>query len=95
MRVTSSGVQIRGGFAVCGSPVVQIRGGFAVYVLSACRLPPPQIHRSLHRLLLEYKDARRGPTVVFLQSPLTPHVMAQGVPALEEFPNVHIPALER
>ena len=54
-----------------------------------------QTYRYLHHLLVEYKDARRGPTVVFLQSPLTPQLMAQQLPALDDFPNVHIPALER
>ena len=55
----------------------------------------PQIHRFLHRLLLEYRDAKRGPTVVFLHSPLTPQLLAKGVPALDDFPSVHKLAPER
>ena len=53
------------------------------------------MHRALHRLLVEYKDSKRGPTVVLLRSPLEAHVLAKGVPSLEEFPMVHTPTQER
>ena len=53
------------------------------------------MHRSIHRLLLEYKDARRGPTVILFQSHQRSEVMVKGVPSLEEFPIVHVPAQER
>jgi hypothetical protein len=44
---------------------------------------------------MEYKDSRQGPTVILFQSPQVAESVAKGVPSLEEFPIVHVPALER
>ena len=54
-----------------------------------------QVYRSVQRLLMEYKDARRGPTVIFIQSPIGGHQLNKSIPALDEFPTVSIPHVER
>ena len=46
-------------------------------------------------MLADYRDARRGPTIVLVQSPLDPQQLCQAIPALEEFPRVLIPSLDR
>lgn len=50
--------------------------------------------RSIHTLLSSYKDAKRGPTVVFVQSPLKVSQVAGLISSLEEFPRVAIRSLE-
>ena len=54
-----------------------------------------QIYRSIQRLLVDYKDARRGPTVLFLQSPADIEQLSQSVPGVEDFPRVLVPSLDR
>lgn len=54
----------------------------------------PQVYKDIHRLFVEYKDARRGPTVILLQSPQGAGVLSKGIPSLEDFPSVHVPAVE-
>ena len=44
---------------------------------------------------MEYKDARRGPTVVLVQSPIGGAPLNKAIPALEDFPCVLIPHLDR
>lgn len=46
-------------------------------------------------MLSEYKDARRGPTVLLVQSPMAIQQMCKAIPALDEFPRVLIPSLDR
>ena len=46
-------------------------------------------------MLSEYKDARRGPTVLLVQSPMAPQQMRKAIPTLDEFPRVLIPSLDR
>lgn len=46
-------------------------------------------------MLSEYKDARRGPTVLLVQSPMAIQQMCKTIPALDEFPRVLIPSLDR
>lgn len=55
----------------------------------------PQVHRGIHRILSEYKDSRKGPTVIFLQSPSNTNSLSQAIPALDDFPRVSIQALDR
>lgn len=53
------------------------------------------MYRSIQRLLVEYKDARKGPTIILVQSPIGGHQFNQAIPALEDFPRVIIPHMER
>ena len=57
--------------------------------------PPPQAYRGIQRLLGEYKDARRGPTVILIQSPIGGPLLTQAIPTLEDFPSVLVPHLDR
>ena len=54
-----------------------------------------QVFQGIQRVLSDYRDARRGPTIVLVQSPLDPQQLCQAIPALEEFPRVLIPSLDR
>uniref|UniRef100_A0A8C3Y6J6 DNA polymerase epsilon catalytic subunit n=1 Tax=Catharus ustulatus TaxID=91951 RepID=A0A8C3Y6J6_CATUS len=51
---------------------------------------PKAIYRSVQRLLLGYKDERRGPTLVAVQSNWDLKRLASGIPTIEEFPLVPI-----
>ncbi|KAF4795109.1 hypothetical protein TURU_095920 [Turdus rufiventris] len=51
---------------------------------------PKAIYRSVQRLLLGYKDERRGPTLVAVQSNWDLKRLANGIPTIEEFPLVPI-----
>jgi DNA polymerase epsilon subunit 1 len=42
----------------------------------------------------EYKDARRGPTVILIQSPIGGPLLTQAIPTLEDFPSVLVPHLD-
>ncbi|XP_003226860.2 DNA polymerase epsilon catalytic subunit A [Anolis carolinensis] len=48
------------------------------------------IYRAIHRLLLAYKDERRGPTLIAVQSNWDLKRLASGIPIFEEFPLVPI-----
>ncbi|OWK53601.1 DNA polymerase epsilon catalytic subunit A [Lonchura striata] len=51
---------------------------------------PKAIYRGVQRLLLGYKDERRGPTLVAVQSNWDLKQLASGIPIIEEFPLVPI-----
>ncbi|RLV97718.1 hypothetical protein DV515_00011497 [Chloebia gouldiae] len=51
---------------------------------------PKAIYRGVQRLLLGYKDERRGPTLVAVQSNWNLKQLASGIPIIEEFPLVPI-----
>ncbi|KAF2978236.1 hypothetical protein EK904_005544 [Melospiza melodia maxima] len=51
---------------------------------------PKAIYRGVQRLLLGYKDERRGPTLVAVQSNWDLKQLASGIPIMEEFPLVPI-----
>uniref|UniRef100_A0A8C3L7G5 DNA polymerase epsilon catalytic subunit n=1 Tax=Chrysolophus pictus TaxID=9089 RepID=A0A8C3L7G5_CHRPC len=51
---------------------------------------PKAICRAIQRLLLGYKDERRGPTLIAVQSNWELKRLASGIPILEEFPLVPI-----
>jgi DNA polymerase epsilon subunit 1 len=51
-------------------------------------------YRGIQRLLGEYKDARRGPTVILIQSPIGGPLLTQAIPTLEDFPSVLVPHLD-
>lgn len=53
-----------------------------------CHLFVVQVYRNLHTLLLEYKDAKKGPTVVFIQSPLKSSHLTAAITSLKDFPQV-------
>ncbi|XP_060894086.1 DNA polymerase epsilon catalytic subunit A [Labrus mixtus] len=48
------------------------------------------IYRALQRILLSYKEERRGPTLIALQSNWELRRLAAGMPLLEEFPVVPV-----
>lgn len=48
------------------------------------------VYRAIQRLLLSYKDERRGPTLIALQSNWPPKRLTSGMPVLEEFPLVPV-----
>ncbi|XP_073410903.1 DNA polymerase epsilon catalytic subunit A [Dendrobates tinctorius] len=48
------------------------------------------VYRAIQRLLLSYKDERRGPTLIALQSNWSPKRLTSGMPVLEEFPLVPV-----
>ncbi|XP_066545416.1 DNA polymerase epsilon catalytic subunit A [Amia ocellicauda] len=48
------------------------------------------IHRALQRALLNYKEERRGPTLIAVQSNWDLRRLAAGMPVLEEFPVVPV-----
>ncbi|XP_066459860.1 DNA polymerase epsilon catalytic subunit A [Eleutherodactylus coqui] len=48
------------------------------------------VYRAIQRLLLSYKDERRGPTLIALQSNGSPKRLTSGMPVLEEFPVVPV-----
>ncbi|XP_075685545.1 DNA polymerase epsilon catalytic subunit A [Rhinoderma darwinii] len=48
------------------------------------------VYRAIQRLLLSYKDERRGPTLIALQSNSSPKRLTSGMPVLEEFPLVPV-----
>uniref|UniRef100_A0A6Q2YZ91 DNA polymerase epsilon catalytic subunit n=1 Tax=Esox lucius TaxID=8010 RepID=A0A6Q2YZ91_ESOLU len=48
------------------------------------------IHRALQRILLNYKEERRGPTLIAVQSNWELRRLAVGMPLLEEFPVVPV-----
>ncbi|XP_075753979.1 DNA polymerase epsilon catalytic subunit A isoform X1 [Pelodiscus sinensis] len=49
---------------------------------------PKTVSRAIQRLLLAYKDERRGPTLIAVQSNWAVKQLASGIPVLEEFPMV-------
>ena len=49
-----------------------------------------QVYKSLHKLLSGYKDEKRGPTVVIVQSAFDFPTLQAGVPALSDFPMIPI-----
>nr|XP_023689121.1 DNA polymerase epsilon catalytic subunit A [Paramormyrops kingsleyae]XP_023689122.1 DNA polymerase epsilon catalytic subunit A [Paramormyrops kingsleyae]XP_023689123.1 DNA polymerase epsilon catalytic subunit A [Paramormyrops kingsleyae] len=51
---------------------------------------PKAIDRALQRLLLNYKEERRGPTLIAIQSNREPRRLAAAMPVLEEFPVVPV-----
>ncbi|RMC06098.1 hypothetical protein DUI87_17643 [Hirundo rustica rustica] len=51
---------------------------------------PKAIYRGVQRLLLGYKDERRGPTLVAVQSNWDLKLLVSGIPIMEEFPLVPI-----
>ncbi|PKK17899.1 hypothetical protein A306_00000059 [Columba livia] len=51
---------------------------------------PKAVYRAIQRLLLGYKDERRGPTLVAVQSNWDLKRLASGIPIIEEFPLVPI-----
>ncbi|KAE8634027.1 hypothetical protein XENTR_v10002174 [Xenopus tropicalis] len=48
------------------------------------------VYRGIQRLLLSYKDERRGPTLIAVQSNWNLRRLAAGMPVLEEFPLVPV-----
>uniref|UniRef100_A0A3P8WLR8 DNA polymerase epsilon catalytic subunit n=1 Tax=Cynoglossus semilaevis TaxID=244447 RepID=A0A3P8WLR8_CYNSE len=48
------------------------------------------IYRAIQRILLNYKDERRGPTLIAVQSNWELRRLAAGMPVLEEFPVVPV-----
>ncbi|MEE6511690.1 hypothetical protein FKM82_018375 [Ascaphus truei] len=48
------------------------------------------VYRAIQRLLLSYKDERRGPTLIAVQSNWAWRRLAAGMPVLEEFPLVPV-----
>lgn len=54
-----------------------------------------QVYRGVQRLLMEYKDRRRGPTVIVVQSPAGGPLLNQAIPALQDFPSVLVPHVDR
>ncbi|KAM8961963.1 DNA polymerase epsilon catalytic subunit A [Pelodytes ibericus] len=48
------------------------------------------VYRAIQRLLLSYKDERRGPTLIAMQSNWAWRRLAGGMPVLEEFPLVPV-----
>lgn len=60
-----------------------------MFIVHVCTyVSPLQIYRSLHTLLSEYKDAKRGPTVVFIQSPFKISHLTTAITTLKDFPQV-------
>ncbi|XP_019956457.2 DNA polymerase epsilon catalytic subunit A [Paralichthys olivaceus] len=51
---------------------------------------PKAIYRALQRILLNYKEERRGPTLIAVQSNWELRRLAAGMPVLEEFPVVPV-----
>ncbi|RXM93467.1 DNA polymerase epsilon catalytic subunit A, partial [Acipenser ruthenus] len=51
---------------------------------------PKTVYRALQRALLNYKDERRGPTLIAVQSNWELRRLAAGMPVLEEFPVVPV-----
>ncbi|KAJ8415285.1 hypothetical protein AAFF_G00422650 [Aldrovandia affinis] len=51
---------------------------------------PKAIYRALQRTLLNYKEERRGPTLIAVQSNWDVRRLAAGMPVLEEFPAVPV-----
>uniref|UniRef100_K7GCA2 DNA polymerase epsilon catalytic subunit n=1 Tax=Pelodiscus sinensis TaxID=13735 RepID=K7GCA2_PELSI len=49
---------------------------------------PKTVSRAIQRLLLAYKEERRGPTLIAVQSNWAVKQLASGIPVLEEFPMV-------
>ena len=49
-----------------------------------------QVYRQINRLLQTYKDEKRGPTFVAIQSPQDLHTTASQIQTLNEFPLVPI-----
>ncbi|XP_057689041.1 DNA polymerase epsilon catalytic subunit A-like isoform X1 [Corythoichthys intestinalis] len=52
------------------------------------------IYRALQRILLSYKEERRGPTLIAVQSNWDLHRLAAGMPVLEEFPVVPVHVID-
>eukprot|EP00731_Ephydatia_muelleri_P013509 Em0007g819a len=53
-----------------------------------------RVYQGLQRVLSDYKDAKRGPTILFVQSPMEPRAMRSTLGATEDFPSVFIPSLD-
>uniref|UniRef100_A0A8C4T9X8 DNA polymerase epsilon catalytic subunit n=1 Tax=Erpetoichthys calabaricus TaxID=27687 RepID=A0A8C4T9X8_ERPCA len=51
---------------------------------------PKTVYRALQRALLNYKDERRGPTLIAIQSNWDLKRLSSGMPVLEEFPVVPV-----
>jgi len=49
-----------------------------------------QVYKALHKLLSGYKDEKRGPTVVVVQSAFDFQTLQAGIPALSDFPMIPI-----
>lgn len=49
-----------------------------------------QVYKSLHKHLTTYKDEKRGPTIVAIQSSFDFATLTAGIPALADFPTVPI-----
>ncbi|XP_041470272.1 DNA polymerase epsilon catalytic subunit A-like isoform X2 [Lytechinus variegatus] len=47
-------------------------------------------YRTIHRLLLAYKDEKRGPTFISVQASLSNRELVRSIPAMEEFPLVKL-----
>ncbi|XP_063000312.1 DNA polymerase epsilon catalytic subunit A [Elgaria multicarinata webbii] len=52
------------------------------------------VYRAIRRLLLAYKDERRGPTLIAVQSNWDSKRLVNGMPVLEEFPVVPVQVAE-
>ena len=48
------------------------------------------VYRSIHKLLAGYKEEKRGPTAVVIQSAFNFQTLMAGIPALQEFPLIPI-----
>jgi len=49
-----------------------------------------QVYRSIHKLLSGYKEEKRGPTAVVVQSAFDFQTLMAGIPAMQEFPLIPI-----
>ncbi|KAI8802655.1 putative DNA polymerase epsilon catalytic subunit A [Cladochytrium replicatum] len=50
---------------------------------------------AVNQALREYQDQRRGPTMLIIQSPRTPRMLAAAAPSILDFPNLTIPSLKQ
>ncbi|XP_065055976.1 DNA polymerase epsilon catalytic subunit A-like isoform X2 [Rhopilema esculentum] len=52
------------------------------------------LHRAIHRALIGYKEEKRGPTMLLIQSPLDQEHVKSLIPSVSEFPVVEMPPPE-
>ena len=70
------------------------------YITTLFHCPPrtilyEQVYQGLQRVFSDYKDAKRGPTFLFIQTPMEAQAMRSTLGATEDFPSVFIPSLDR